>query len=382
MTALFFDQEEIPMALLFGPETIVPGRRCAISSLGGNFDRVQALAALKAIFPSNLQVIVWKSAANEPISLESMTFEEMEMAVAFRAKGEACNIVGDSQLEYNNLKAQYTSAINESERVGVLLEMKNLLHTAIFQNLAANALKSYGTFTDESTGLSMCLLDYRKLFTVNQSRVQAIQNRINRAIARASLPRIQDDVKISARESEDAKLCADGADEVILAKAPAKSSDLPDRAPSGRLRKKILDPSSSSSSEHSPSTSEVEYPVEGCHTDSEREELSDGNSTPIVVRTAAAFSQHESQPKESSTPALPRIPRKKNKKSKHSKKSKESGKHRPKKSRVSGKKAKKHRSKKTKKAPLPSPSSSSCSEESGSESDEEVQAPVPVDQVL
>ena len=80
--------------------------------------------------------------------------------------------------------------------------MKNLLHNAIFQNLAANALKSYGTFTDESTGLAMCLLDYRKLFTVNQARVQAIQNRINRAIARASLPRIQDDAKISAKVSE------------------------------------------------------------------------------------------------------------------------------------------------------------------------------------
>ena len=57
----------------------------------------------------------------------------------------------------------------------MLLAMKNLLHNAIFQNLAANALKSYGTFTDESTGLAMCLLDYRKLFTVNQARVQAIQ---------------------------------------------------------------------------------------------------------------------------------------------------------------------------------------------------------------
>ena len=83
ITALFFDQEEIPMALLFGPETVVPGRRCAISFMGGNFDRVQALEALKAIFPSNLQVIVWKSATNEPISLESMFFEEMELAVVF-----------------------------------------------------------------------------------------------------------------------------------------------------------------------------------------------------------------------------------------------------------------------------------------------------------
>jgi len=120
ITALFFDQEEIPMALLFGPETIVPGRRCAISSLGGNFDRVQALEALRTLFPSNLQIIVWKSTSNEPISLESMTFEEMETAVAFKARGEACNIAGESQLEYDNLKAQYLSAINESERVGVL----------------------------------------------------------------------------------------------------------------------------------------------------------------------------------------------------------------------------------------------------------------------
>ena len=76
ITAVFFAQEEVPMALLFGPETIVPGRRCAISSMGGTFDRVQALEALKAMFPSNLQVIVWKSDTNEPISLDSMTFDE------------------------------------------------------------------------------------------------------------------------------------------------------------------------------------------------------------------------------------------------------------------------------------------------------------------
>ena len=85
ITALFFAQEEVPMALVFGPETVVPGRRCAISSMGANFDRVQVLEALKAMFPSNLQVIVWKTATNELVSLQSMTFEEMEQAAAFKA---------------------------------------------------------------------------------------------------------------------------------------------------------------------------------------------------------------------------------------------------------------------------------------------------------
>ena len=120
----------------------------------------------------------------------------------------------------------------------------------------------------------MCLLDYRKLFTVDQARVQAVQNKINRAIACASLPRIQDKAKLNAKVSEDAKLSADGSDEMNPAKASAKAAEFSDRAPSGRSRKKISDPSSSSSSEHSPSTSEVEYPVEGCHTDSEKEDLS------------------------------------------------------------------------------------------------------------
>ena len=383
ITALFFDQEEVPMALLFGPETIVPGRRCAISSMGGSFDRVQALEALKAMFPSNLQVIVWKSDTNEPISLESMNFDEMELSVAFRARSEACNILGDSQLEYNNLKAQYLSAINESERVGVLLVMKNLLHSAIFQNLAANALKSYGTYTEGSTGLAMCLLDYRKLFSVDQARVQAIQNRINRALARASLPRIQDDAKPSATVPEEAKLSTDSAENSNLSKAPSKANNNADRAPSGRLRKKISDPSSSSSSEHSPSTSEVEFPVEGCHTDTEREDLSDGNATPLVIRTISATSQQDSQPKDNSFPPLPRIPKKKSKRSRRNSKPKKSDKSQPKKSRVSSKKNKKHKSKKPKKVPLPptSSSSSSCGG-SDSESEEEPQAGAPIDQVL
>ena len=91
--------------------------------------------------------------------------------MAFKARGEACTIVGDSQLEYNNLKAQYSLTINASERIGVLILMKNLLFDAIFANLAANALKSYRTFSNSSTGLAMCLLDFRKLFTVDQARV-------------------------------------------------------------------------------------------------------------------------------------------------------------------------------------------------------------------
>ena len=113
--AVFFAQEEAPMALLFGPESIVPGRRVAISCLGQTFDRVKVLEALWTLFPSQLQVIVWKTASHEAIPVENMSFEEMETAISYKAASESTTLLGDSQEVYNNLKAQYSSANDHSE---------------------------------------------------------------------------------------------------------------------------------------------------------------------------------------------------------------------------------------------------------------------------
>ena len=98
--ALFFDQEEIPMALLFGPGTIDPGRRCAISS--------QAICKL-----------LCGNARKEPISIENLSFPEIEAAIEFKARGESSNAFWDSQQEHINLKAQYDSA-GEVEKQEVL----------------------------------------------------------------------------------------------------------------------------------------------------------------------------------------------------------------------------------------------------------------------
>ena len=363
ITAVFFASEEVPMALLFGPEAIVPGRRCAITSLGATFDRPKVLEALKTLFPSHLQIIVWKSAENNPISIESCSLEEMEAAIAFKARGEACNLLGDSQEEFDILKLQFSSALNESERVGVLQQMKTLLYNAVLQNLAANALKEFGSYLDESTDLRMCLLGFRKLFSVNQSRIQPIQNRINRALARAALPRIEDDSKPSPPEVRE------DSNELSSARKSNSSGKLPDRAPSGRLRKHISDRSSSSSSVHESSSSEVEFPCEGVRTDSDREVASDGNITPIVVNLAPA-KQSQSQP----------IPKKSKKPKKDGKSRKSSSKAQPKKSRVSHKKSKKHKSRKPKHHSS-SQSLGSSSDHSDSDSDGDAPDVLPVDQV-
>ena len=91
----------------------------------------------------------------------------------------------------------------------------------------------------------MCALDYRKLFTLDKAKIQPIQNRINRTLARAALPRISDDVKPSADEAreiaEDEENCSNP-----VFNAEAKNSEAKQfaevarpgtRAPSGHIRK-------------------------------------------------------------------------------------------------------------------------------------------------
>ena len=104
----------------------------AFSCLGPNFDRFKVLGALRTLFPSHLQVIVWKSATNEALTMDNMTFDEMEAVVAYKASSENSNLLGDSQEEYCNLKAKYFSALNDLERVGVLQLMKNMFFTQCY----------------------------------------------------------------------------------------------------------------------------------------------------------------------------------------------------------------------------------------------------------
>jgi len=89
---------------------------------------------------------LWKTASNEAITVENMSFEEMETAISYKAASESTTLLGDSQEVYNNLKAQYSSANDHSESMGVLQVMKNLLFDSILQNLASNLLKSFGFY--------------------------------------------------------------------------------------------------------------------------------------------------------------------------------------------------------------------------------------------
>ena len=142
------------------------------------------------------QLIVWKTAASEPLTLDVMNFEEIEAAIQY----ESSTILGDSLGEYNNLKAQYLTAINAQEQDGVLSAIKKLCFDATLENLASNALKGFGSFMHEPSGTRVFLLDNRKLYSFDQSRIRNISTAISRENARAAQIASQDEAKRSAEK--------------------------------------------------------------------------------------------------------------------------------------------------------------------------------------
>ena len=345
--AIFLATEDRPMAPLFGSNFIVQGKRILVSALGANFDRVDVLQALRELILDQNQLIVRKTAASEPLTLDVMNFEEIEAAIQFKAPNESSTILGDSLGEYNNLKAQYLSAINDQEQDGVLSAIKKLCFDATLENLASNALKGFGSFMHEPSGTRVFLLDNRKLYSFDQSRIRNISTAISRENARAAQIANQDEAKRSAEKP----------------KAPKKKSKKQPKAKSASEEEEepdILRYASSSS---------VSNPCEGAHTDSEDDHRQDGSVTPIMgaqltnrLPTAPVFNAGSLfSSKQAKVDALEAKAQKKDKQKKHKKKERKQRVSKPEKS---SKRDKRARTKKHKKYASRYTSSSSSSEDS------------------
>jgi len=141
--------------------------------------------------------------------------------------------------------------------------IKELSFNATLENLAANALKGFGSFMHEPSGIRVFLLDNRKLYTFDQARVKTISNAISKENARMA--------KLSAQD--ETKLDSDNAKKPKSTKRKSKKSG----------HNKIAPEDDQNEDDSGDSTSSVSIPCEGTHTDSEEDEHFSGNNTPILL---------------------------------------------------------------------------------------------------
>ena len=160
------------------------------------------------------------------------------------------------------------SANNDQEQAGVLSAIKTLCFNATLENLASNALKGFGSFQHEPSGVRVFLLDNRKLYTFDQARVRNIANNIAKENARAAQLSEQDERKMPSQKPKSSKKKSK---KVVKSKSGSECEEEPE----------LLRYSSSSS---------VSIPCEGAHTDSEEELQQEGISTPVITGEAATKS--------------------------------------------------------------------------------------------
>ena len=231
--AAFSAQAEAPLAPFYGSDLVVMGKRILMSQFSSNFNRHMIEEALQQLFPAHAQLVLMPSSDGSPLSLERMSYDQILEAVDFTVRNETYGIISlDKRVELENLKAQYDSATNPQEKDGCLDLIRDLIHASVLSLLSNCNLKGFGSYLDNQSGFQMLLLDNRKTYTADQGKVKAIAARVKRTKDRANL----------------------------------KSTKLPAKSPSGRIRKQISD-SDSDFSQASSTTLDVS--CHGKHTSSD-----------------------------------------------------------------------------------------------------------------
>ena len=252
--AAFSAQIEAPLAPYYGSDLVVMGKRILMSQFSSNFDRHLVEEALQQLFPAHAQLVLMPSSDGSPLSLERMSYDQILEAVEFTVRNETYGIVSiEKRIELENLKAQYDSATNSQEKDGCLDLIRDLIHSSVLSLLSNCNLKGFGSYLDNQSGFQMLLLDNRKTYTADQGKVKAIAARIKRTKDRANL----------------------------------KSTKLPARSPSGKLRKQISD-SDTDSSQASSTTLDVSCHGKHTSSDSEFEEQ-------VPTKAASALQEGSAQ---------------------------------------------------------------------------------------
>ena len=167
---------ELAMLHFRGKDLVVSGKVLTISELLSKVNYVELKDYLLAVYPSKDQLfLVPSTEVDLPLSL--MSIEQIESVIFKKQSNEVRTIVaGEFRLDYDTLKASFLSAEVEDQS-GLENQIRDFAHRHVIEAIAANALKKFGTYTEAETKRPLLLLDNRKVFTTDKTRVKAAANR-------------------------------------------------------------------------------------------------------------------------------------------------------------------------------------------------------------
>ena len=266
---------DVPILHFYGLEIITLAKRINISSLKLKGSKMDIEEWLKDSFGNKKQIILAPYAGGSAHSLDTLPFEDLEHLAVFKPAAESSAIVGDHNVdEYNAHRLNYIS-VSQDEKPTALDSLRVFIHNAVLENLAANIHKGFASYFNKEDSFQLLLLDNRKIYTMDKTKIKNVEAYCKKQDALV--------------KNSEARAALPPTSENLLDKLPIKkpaqkqqSKSLKGGKSSGtRLRKEVC---YNEQSEYS--SSSVERPDFGVHTDDETEEaqFSDrGDRTPILT---------------------------------------------------------------------------------------------------
>jgi len=293
--AAFAASEDVPILHYYGFEVLALAKRIMISQLLLKADKMDVEEFLKGTFTNKKQVILAPYYGGESFSLDDIPFEQLEEICIFKPTSEPSPIVGDHNHDaFNALRVHYANACadgNGERKASTLEDVRNFVFKAVLENLAASIHKEFASYFNPIQKQQLLLLGNRKTYTTDKNKIQRAEQNIKkneaakkRTEARAALPSTSTKL---ASKSQDLSINSTSQDQSELKSnqiPAAKSSNPKDGASSNKPNKRKSRKNINYKETSGDSSSSVEYPVEGKHTDDESDHSDSGNKTPILFQ--------------------------------------------------------------------------------------------------
>ena len=178
---------DVPLLHFRAKDFIVMEKLLVISEILAKINYVDLQEHLLNFFPSAHQVFMMPSVDSHDLPLSMMSFDQIEAVITKKQSNEVRSIIpGDSKADFESLKTSFASA-NAEEKLDVENQFRAFAHKHTLQAIASNALKKFATYFDTASNQQVLLLDNRKVFTIDKSRVKIAANRAGNTIARSLL---------------------------------------------------------------------------------------------------------------------------------------------------------------------------------------------------
>ena len=284
--AAFAAAEEIPILHYYGVEVFTMAKRILISALLLKGNKVDVEEFLKDTFPRKQQIILSPYRGGQSFSLNDVSYQELEDLSILKPSCEPHAIVGPhNEDEYNIHRLAYVNAAPDEKSTSLDL-LRNFIHNAVLENLSSSIHKEFASYHHPIENQRLLLLGNRKVYSTNKSKIQKFELQkkkddaaAKKSEARAALPSIssKNPAKDKPTPPASSNSLNDSAAKSIVQSPPA-AKEVP-KSNSETKRRSVKEINYKEDSGNS--TSSVEYPVEGKHTDDESEGEKSGSRTPI-----------------------------------------------------------------------------------------------------